>query len=382
MSFLDGFAKGMQMVNQAVLMKEGIADREAARAYRQQDAARADRIEGRQGTLTELQIEQARRDAENNKAMMEAEAEVKKAGKVAVTTSFLPGKKEGELDQMFEVGGQQFNNRADADAHAAGANTPVAVARRQYARAQELGVPQLAKQYGDLYTNARTSTEADFKQAFNEAMRNGGVEGVVQLYNSQVKDGRQLVAQRGPGGKLTVGTYVGGKLQGQPVTYGDEKEFLAEQVARYTASPDAYLDAFHKTRAFGESARQFDAQMDETTRSNKAREGTASAAVGVQRQGVELQGRALDKPVSTVIQTVNPTGTGTNLGVVQTHPSGKSTYNSVGEQAGITRPPKVDPLAEMLKGRNQPPAAGGKAGFQLDENGLARLDQMMNPGGR
>lgn len=386
MGFAEGLMQGLQLVQGIYREKEDRAWRSEQRQFQRDEQKRLGAADARAADLQQLQIDQARRNSERDQALAAAEKEVQSAGRVSVATSFQPGKKEGEVEQVFAVGDQTFNNRAQAEAAAASMNTPLSIARRQYAKAQEIGIPALLKQYGDLYANARSTTEAEFKQAFGEAMRQGGVDGVVSLYNQQVKDGRTMVAQRQPDGKLVIGTYVGGKLQGAPMTYPDEKAFIAEQVARFQASPDAYLDYFQRGRAFDEGRRQFDTQMGlqerqlaEAARGNTLAHQRGMAGVGVQRE-------ALNKPTVIPVLTDGADG-GTNVGAAVVDTRGRTpTITSLTgtSQAGVRRTPKqVDPVAAAIAARM---GAGNKAtpaqtgGFSIDEAGLQRLDELMNGG--
>lgn len=390
MSFLDGFARGMQLAQQAVMMREGIEDRRTQREYTREDRLRAQKAGERQATLQELQIEQAQIDARRAQAAAAAETKIQAASKVTAVPMVVPGKKAGEMDTVYMVGNQRFANPELANQAAEAENTPLKIARRQYAAAQEVGIPDVARRYLDNYNATRTATEADFKQDFQTAMRDGGVDGVIQLYNGKVKDGRQLVAQRRPDGKFAVATYLGGKLQGDPMVYQDENQFLAEQVARYTATPDAYLDAYHKTEARREGARQFDAslgvqkdQLGETVRHNQAQEGIGRASVGVQQQGVNVQRDGLMQPKVQFFPTVTPEGnTSIGAGIVRPGkpavgktPGTETTveYKPVGTQTGSARPVKPDPLAALLGQRGAPK----QPGIQMDDNGLMRLDAML-----
>lgn len=395
MGFLDGFARGMQLAQQAVQMREGIAERAQQKEWALEDRRRATLTGDRQADLQTLQLEQARRDAARNEALAAAEKEVQTAGKVALQTEFMPGKKEGELEQVFIVGQQRFNNRADAQVALETANLPVQVARRQYQAAQATGIADVQQKYLGNYNAVRTATEAEFKQTFMDAARNGGVDGVLGVYNSNVKDGRQMVSQRRPDGKLVIGTYMGGKLQGEPVVYENDQQFMAEQVARYAASPDAYLDFFQKGETRREGIRQFDTKMrqdadqfdrrlTEETRQSTERNAIGRAQVGVGMAQVGVQRDALNKPTMQILPTVTPDGNTTfGAGIVRLDAKGgaKAEYLPLGTQPGMRNPPKPDALGALLQGRAGAPGAPGApkaAGFPLDDNGLARLDALMN----
>lgn len=372
-SFFEGILRGYQ-THEAMLRQKKL-----------DELAAEDRQLTRKGIqLQQTALESQEADRERVRAAQEA---VSKAGKIGIETQFVPGKTEGEMDQVFTVNGQQFKNRAAAEAALEGLNSPLAVAKRQYQAALDTGVGELADRYSRIYKEARDTTEQDFRQGFTTAMRTGGLQGVLDFYNKNVKDGRTLVAQRGPGGKVTVGEYVGGKLQGDPATYNSEKDFIAEQVQRFSASPESYLEAFYRDRQFGEGVRQFNEGMGLKRDELAAQKEYQQGQLGIGRMNASANQMQAGTAAAvaarpTVVQTVTPDGTGTNLGVVRFAPgSNKPEYSQVGVQAGVRTPPKpVDPLSQMIadKARGKMGGMGtGTAGIEINEEGLLRLDELM-----
>ena len=419
MSFADGFSKGYAVVADAMRMRDDRKQRAKDNAFRekQQSWAEQDRINKaadrqweldnrqanrdweveqrgitrdnatRQGDLATLQLEDARRVQAQAKLREEREAAVRSAGVRTLGTAFEPGKTEGEQVPVFTVGAQRFGNRAAAEAALAQENAPVAVAKRQWQKAQELGDPTLAKQYYDGYTSARASAMEDLRTNIGTAYAERGVQGVLDVYNNNVQDGRRKIMTPGPDGSMVVGTYVGGKLQGEVERYKNPEEFVAHQRALFAANPDAYLDYYHRKATLDQGASQFSQhlglqrdQLKVTARGQDMSHRVGMANVGVGAAGVAAQREAMVKPAVNFVQTDVPDGQGgtaTSVGATVYDPkTGKLTQHMPPQPfAGVRRAPPVSPLAALLPGQQK--GAAAPINLNISEEGLIAAEELL-----
>ena len=343
----------------------------------------------------ELRMRGLKRQDEEATARQSAVEQIRNAGKVSLLTEQTPGD-DGEMVERFSVGGQQLDNRAEAEVALRKANTPVAVARRQYEAAQASGVPELQMQFGNIYNNVRETALKDMQSGFREAMAKG-VDGVIEHYNKNVLDGRQLRRVPVEGG-FAVAEFVGGKMVGQPRVFRDqegmpgERQFIAAEVQRFHASPDAYLESYYKDRDFQAGERRFQTQFDENRRQfdermraqqaeAAANERYRSAALGIQREGVGLQREQAAR--GTNIPFVTPDGkfgiteyvpgTRDKPGVLrQLTPQGSTSPYTEGVPRGFKQP-TPDPFAGLGARPSQPNLVP-----EINEESLRRLDALIN----
>ncbi len=373
-SFFDGIADGYQMM-------EGVK-----RQKRQDELSRE---------LHDRQIKQLDRQDRRATLTEDAEKQIAAAGAVSVTPSVERGEDGSEVER-YKVGSQTFESRARADQEATRMNAPLAVARRQWETAQKLGVPELAERYGNIYGSTRKNVEDDFKYGIRDAMQRGGAQGVVEFYNSHVNDGRQLQLDRNDDGTISLSEMAGGKLTGKPRVFGSEKDFLANELARYTSSPEAYLEAYHRDRQFAEGVRA--RQADESFRDREFawRQGDAAQGRDIQRSGVAAQlagvgvhRESLYRPQYFTTQnadgttnfysanTVPPKRAGEApravLSPMSAEPGAKPTPQP-GTRGGIKQPSAMDLLMQQRKG------AGASTGIEVTPEALMRLDELMKGG--
>lgn len=325
----DGMMKGYMQGRQLQQM-----DAQQKRLEMQDE--RAMRADERANELHTAQMVRIDREDQLAASRKQMEDEIRKQGALQMRTEYVPGKKEGEQVPEYVVGDKRFSNTAQAEQFLQQQNSPLMSARRQWEYATRLGDSTLAKQYGDMYNNTRTSVEADMRQAFAEAARQGP-QAVAKLYNDRVADGTSLTLQPVEGGGWRAVRYQGGKMVGQPQMFKSDAEFMADAAARYKGDPDSLINYWQQERAFAEGVRRDD--RDYTLRQEQLgiqRTGANASVISAEaaRDRVQLERENQDKPV--VVQATTADGR-TNLGIINPRQKG-ATVVPAGSLEGYTRP--------------------------------------------
>lgn len=332
-----------------------------------------------QQVAAELNIEEARARSAREKTARAADERIQALGEVKAQEMVVPGKKEGETEQVWVVGDQQFGSKAAADMELRRQNSPVAVAKRQYAAAASAGIPELTERYRNNLTQARAAAQADLQEAAMEALRQGPA-GINKLYNESVLDGTTEQISYAPDGKIVMATYRAGKRLSDPVTMTPE-EYSSYHLARFKANPDSYLENYYRERTYKEGVRQFDAKMGIereqlgvqrlNAQANQTSAGAAAtqAQTGQKRLGLETTMYEDGVKTRPIASTVNLDGS-TNL-----------IFNG---PAGATRNVKVPGVpAGAVRAMQDNMGMGGApaAGFQVPDDWVSRM-QGLQPGAR
>jgi hypothetical protein len=344
--------------------------------------------------LHDMQVRGLKRSEDAAVESQSAREAIRAAGKVGLVTEEIPG--DDGSTTVYRVGNQQFQSKAAANAELAKVNQPLAVARRQYEAAAASGIPELHNQYAAIYAGTRKQTEEDFRSDFRSAYSSGGVQGVLNLYNKQVQDGRQLMAKPVDGGFAVV-EYQGGKQVGQPRVFTSgpagtaEQQFIAQEAQKFLSSPEAYLESYHRDRAFatgvdqfnrkmGQDQSQFDATLRQRGQIAAQDQQVRMAGVGVQRESLNHQKSRDGRPQpmtfmgpdgQAVVAEYAP-ATGPRQGsLTYLTPQGKPAPVA-GAPRGFPQP-KADPLADLL-GQG---AGGPGIEFDTSPEATARFRELL-----
>lgn len=367
-----------------------------ARIRQEKADERADREQAQRERLTDAQLgaatlqrEQTQMQIDRERTIRDADAAVRSAGTVPVTETTRPGVKQGETETVWSVGGQTFASKAAADLEARRQNTPVAVAKRQYAAAVGQGVPEVVERYRNALVATRAESQADLRERAMEALR-VGPHALSQFYNETVLDGTTEQLSYTPDGRLQVATYRAGKRVGEPMVMSPD-DYKAYHLRQFAANPDSYLEAYDARRREGEQARRFDADLDwrrshgqQQLAVQRAQVGVSGEQVGIARDRFNLEKRQYDDGLKTprpVATTVGADGrTLLHFGSPTADGRGITSVPVAGVPAAVYE-------STQLFGGARPagtPGAGAPSspGFDVPDDWVSRMNGMQPTGGR